>query len=230
MKEKKRVFKENLTSKLLQKESLRILKDSKNLKICEIGCGDGNISNFLIKNMKYDNFFYLSDISNLAIKRAKKKTKYDRIEFKTGDLFKPWLNKKFDIVISDVSSINQTVAQKSPWYIGIDSNCGTDGLKNVKKIIRNLNHYLKEDGILIIPIISLSDTDKLRNLLNSNFKFLNETNRIYWPLPNFFQKNIKLFDRLLEKNLIYFEKKFGQHIAYTSVAICKKIKKGKNVK
>ena len=75
MKEKKRVFKENLTSKLLQKESLRILKDSKNLKICEIGCGDGNISNFLIKNMKYDNFFYLSDISNLAIKRAKKKIK-----------------------------------------------------------------------------------------------------------------------------------------------------------
>jgi hypothetical protein len=80
-----------------------------------------------------------------------------------------------------------------------------------------------------LPIISLSDTDKLRNLLNSNFKLFNETNKVYWPLPNFFQNNIKIFDNLLKKKLIYFEKKFGQHIAYTSVAICKKIKEGKNV-
>ena len=69
---KKKVFKENLTSKLLQKQSLKILKNSKNLKICEIGCGDGNISNFLIKNMNYDNYFYLSDVSSQAIKHAKK--------------------------------------------------------------------------------------------------------------------------------------------------------------
>ena len=228
--EKKSVFKENLTSKLLQSQSLKILKKFKNLKICEIGCGNGNISNFLIKNINYENYFYLSDISNLAIKRAKKKIKYDKIEFKTGDLFKPWLNKKFDIVISDVSSLNQSVAEKSPWYQGVDSNCGEDGLKNVKKIIKKLNHYLKKDGIFIIPMISLSDTNKLRSLLNLNFNSFKETNRVYWPLPNFFQKNIKIFDKLLEKNLIHFEKKFGQYIAYTSVAICKKIKEGKNVK
>ena len=178
--------------------------------------------------MNYDNFFHLSDISSLAIKAAKKKIKYNKIEFKTGNLFKPWLEKKFDIVISDVSSINQIVAEKSPWYVGIDSNCGTDGLKNVKKIIRKLDKYLKKNGTLIMPIISLSDTEKLRNLLSLNFELLNETNKVYWPLPNFFQKNEKLFDNLLKKNLIYFEKKFGQYIAYTSVAICKKIKKGKN--
>ena len=84
-----------------------------------------------------------------------KKIKYDKIEFKTGDLFKSWPNKKFDIMISDVSSLNQSVAEKSPWYQGIDSNCGKDGLKYVKKIIKKLNHYLKKDGVFIIPIISI---------------------------------------------------------------------------
>ena len=47
------VFKENLTSKILQKEGLKILnKSKKNLNILELGCGNGNISKFLIKIVK----------------------------------------------------------------------------------------------------------------------------------------------------------------------------------
>ena len=73
-KNKNMVFKENLTSKCLQKESLKILNKLKKKKILEIGCGDGNISNFLIKNQnKNSHSFYLSDISKKAVDSAKKK-------------------------------------------------------------------------------------------------------------------------------------------------------------
>jgi methylase of polypeptide subunit release factors len=221
---KNKIFKENLTSKLIQKHALNIVKNIKNKKICEIGCGDGNISNYLIKNSNKINAFHLSDISNLAIKQAQKKIKYDKVEFKTGDLFKPWLGKKFDIIISDVSSLNQTIAEKSPWYQGVESNCGQDGLRNVKKIIKDIKHKLNKNGVFIIPLISLSDTEKLKKLLKTKFKIFKETERIYWPIPIFFKKNIKVFDKLLKKKIVYFESKFGQYIAYTSVAICKKIK------
>ena len=68
------VFKENLTSKILQKEGLKILnKSKKNLNILELGCGNGNISKFLIKNCEKKNHkYFLSDISTDAIKAAKK--------------------------------------------------------------------------------------------------------------------------------------------------------------
>jgi len=221
---KKSIFKENLTSKLLQKQSFNVLKHIQNKKICEIGCGDGNISNYLIKNIKKKNMFHLSDISSLAVKRAQKKINYDNVEYKIGDLFKPWKKKKFDIIISDVSSLNQTIAEKSPWYKGVESNCGQDGLKNVKKIIKALDNSLKKNGTLIIPMISLSNTEKLRKLLKYKFKIFKETEKVYWPIPNFFKKNIILFNKLLKKKEVYFENKFGRYIAYTSVAICKKIK------
>jgi len=221
---KKKIFKENLTSKLLQKHSLKIIIKSKNKNICEIGCGDGNISNYLIKNSKEVNFFHLSDISSLAVEYAQKKIKNKNVEFKIGDLFKPWGDKKFDIIISDVSSLSQMIAERSPWYQGVNSNCGKDGLKNVQKILKNIKNNLKKNGTFIIPLISLSNTDKLRNILKSKFQTIKETERIYWPIPMFFKQNIKEFNELMKKKIIYFENKFGQYIAYTSVAICKKIK------
>ena len=70
---KNKIFKENLTSKLLQKQALKILKKQSKKNVCEVGCGDGNISNYLISNLKKKHYFYLSDISRNAINAAKKK-------------------------------------------------------------------------------------------------------------------------------------------------------------
>jgi len=221
---KKKIFKENLTSKLLQKHSLDIIIKLKNKNICEIGCGNGNISNHLIKKSKKNNFYHLSDISSLAVDFAQKKIKNKNVKFKVGDLFKPWGNKKFDIIISDVSSLSQNIAEKSPWYKGVDSNCSKDGLKNVRRILKNIEHNLAKNGTLIIPLISLSNTDRLREMLKLKFEIFKESEKVYWPIPIFFKHNINEFNQLLKKKIIYFENKFGQYIAYTSVAICKKIK------
>ena len=222
-----KIFKENLTSKLLQRETLNILKRLKKKDICEIGCGDGNISNYLINNLNQNHFYYLSDISKLAINKAKKKIKSKKVTFKVGSLFEPWKSKKFDIIISDVSSLSQIVADKSPWYEGVNSDCGLDGLKNVNKIIKHIEKNINPNGIFILPLISLSNTIVLKKILKSKFKIFKETKKVYWPIPIFFQQNINLFDKLLKKKIIYYEDKFGTYVAYTSVAICKKMK-GKN--
>ncbi len=221
---KNKIFKENLTSKLLQKQALKILKKQSKKNVCEVGCGDGNISNYLISNLKKKHYFYLSDISRNAINAAKKKISYNNTIFKVGSLLSPWKNQKFDVVISDISSLSQPVADKSSWYKGVVSNCGIDGLKNLNKLFSQINKNLKPSGILIIPIISLSNTIKLKKILKKKFKFFKESKRTYWPIPMFFKQNINLFDKLLAKKIIYYEKKFGIYLAYTSVAVCKKLK------
>tara|TARA_B100000787_G_scaffold170284_1_gene165680 strand:+ start:802 stop:1467 length:666 start_codon:yes stop_codon:yes gene_type:complete len=219
------IFQENLTSKCLQKESHKILKRFKNSKkILEVGCGDGNISNFLIKNhKKMNNFFHLSDISKQAINIAKKKLKYKKTIFKVGAWLDPWLkqNEKFDVIISDVSSINDTVANLSPWYNGIACDSGEDGLRNIKKILMDIDSILKKNSIFILPIISLCNTQKLNSFLIKKFN-VRYSEKLIWPLPPFFIENLKIMKKLKNKKNISFNRNFNIYTAYTRVAICKK--------
>jgi len=219
------VFQENLTSKILQqRSSLLANKFKREIDILEIGCGDGNISNFIIKNQKKKHNFYLSDISNHAIKSAKKKILYKKCLFKTGKWLNPWSDQKFDIIISDVSSINDFIAKKSNWYNGVVCNSGNDGLNNIEKILSNINQNLKKNGKFILPIISLSNEKKLIRMLEKRFLKVSYSKKIVWPIPKFFKKNKAKYLKLKEESKINFEEKFGMYLAYTYSATCYKLK------
>jgi 16S rRNA (guanine1207-N2)-methyltransferase len=217
------VFKPNLTSDLIKIEAQKILSKKKiKLKILEIGCGDGNISKFLIekqKKIKHD--FFLSDISLSAVNAAKKNINNKNIIIKKGNLYKPWKNQKFDIIISDVSSISEDVSKKSDWYNSILNKSGKDGLKNILDIMKKTHIYLNKNGIFIFPIISLSNIKKLEKTCPKIFSNFKKTKKVFWPLPFFFKKNIKKFQELMENKYIYFENKYGMYIAFTQVGICK---------
>lgn len=217
------VFKPNLTSDLIKIEAQKILSKKKiKLKILEIGCGDGNISKFLIeKHTKIKHNFFLSDISLSAVNAAKKNIKNKNITIKKGNLYEPWKNQKFDIIISDVSSISEDVSKKSDWYKSVLNKSGKDGLKNILNIMKKTHIYLNKNGIFIFPIISLSNITKLEKTCPEIFSKFKKTKKVFWPLPFFFKKNIKKFQELKENKCIYFENKYGMYIAFTQVGICK---------
>jgi methylase of polypeptide subunit release factors len=216
------IFKKNLTSQLVREAALKIINKKKSsLTILELGCGDGNISKYLLEKQKEKkrNKFYASDISKESIIVAKKNQ--TEINYKNGNLFEPWQGQKFNIIISDVSSINDKVAQLSPWYKNVVCDSGDDGLKNIITIINTISKYSEKEAVFILPIISLCNTKKLNKLLKKKFKNIFLTKKTEWPLPSFFLKNIKKFKILKKQKRIEFEEKFGFCIAYTRVAICK---------
>ena len=216
-----KVFQENLTSKILQqRSSLLVNKFKREIDILEIGCGDGNISNYIIKNRKKNHNFYLSDISDYAIKTAIKKNSYKNCEFKTGKWLIPWSNQKFDIIISDVSSINDFIAKKSSWYNGVICNSGSDGLRNIEKILSSIDQNLKKNGRFILPIISLSNEKKIIRLLNKKFSKVSYSKKIFWPIPKFFEKDKIIYIRLKKECKINFQEKFGMFLAHTYSATC----------
>lgn len=219
------IFKENLTSRVIQKAALEILLNCKQneMKILEIGCGDGNITKFLIEKTQSFNFdFSCSDISSEAIKKAKSNLKNFKCNIKVGKYLEPWNGKKYDLIISDVSSISDDVAEKSEWYKGVVCDSGKDGLKNLIFIIDAILNYLKPNGVFILPIISLCNVDKLKSMLNLKFSQIIYSDKISWPLPEFFKNNLVLFSELKNQNLIDFENKFGISMAFTYAAICKR--------
>tara|TARA_B100001063_G_scaffold19212_1_gene14807 strand:+ start:38 stop:700 length:663 start_codon:yes stop_codon:yes gene_type:complete len=217
------VFKPNLTSDLIKIEAQKILSKKKiKIKILEIGCGDGNISKFLIeKQKKIKHNFFLSDISLSAVNAAKKNINNKNIIIKKGNLYKPWKNQKFDIIISDVSSISEDVSKKSDWYNSIVNKSGKDGLKNILNIMKKTHIHLNKNGIFIFPIISLSNITKLEKTCPKIFSNFKKTKKVFWPIPFFFKKNIEKFHKLKENKYIYFESKYGMYIAFTQIGICK---------
>ena len=216
------IFKENLTSKILQKHSLMILNSfTDEKKVLEIGCGDGNITRYLLRNQKKNNKFFCSDISSESVEIFKNSISENSIKIKCGKFFDPWKNEKpFDLIISDVSSVSEPIALASPWYEGVVSNCGDDGLKNINIILKDIKKYLSLKGLFILPIISLCNLQKLDFQLKKIFTSVKYTDKVFWPMPDFFKNQISLFEKLIIKRNISLQYKFGSYYAFTSSAIC----------
>ena len=101
----KKVFTPNATSDLLVASTIKMLK--KKSDILDLGCGTGFVGLTINKNSKIINNYYFSDISSKAITLCKKNAKRNniKIEAKIGNIFQPWKNKKFDIIVESVSGI-----------------------------------------------------------------------------------------------------------------------------
>ena len=104
----KKIFEPNLTTMLLINMASKIIK--KNYNVLDLGCGSGVVGCYLYKK-KIIRYIYGSDISQAAVNcskyNAKKLTK--NYDIRLSDSLKNWQNKKFDLIINDISGI-KTIA------------------------------------------------------------------------------------------------------------------------
>ena len=213
----KKVFTPNATSDLLVTNSLKILK-RKRSDVLDLGCGTGFVGLSIAKNLKVKNNYYFSDISKKAILLCKKNAKKNKIkiEAKNGALYKPWDDKKFDLIVESVSAIAKKVADISPWYTNnIPCACGQDGTVLVARVLKQSKKYLKKNGKLIFPIVSLSNKKKILKIARKYFKTVKLIDTKDWPLPKSMYSKSALLEKLKKKGLIDFKRKFGL-ILYTS--------------
>ena len=80
---------------------------------------------------------------------------------------------------------------------------------------------MNKNGILQIPILSLSDTEKIAKVIKKNFKKSKIVKSEKWFLPNEMLRYKTLLKKLKEKKKVNFEEKFGKIICETSIIICK---------
>lgn len=218
------IFKPNLTTKLSIEAALDELKiDS---SILDLGCGSGVIGIALMKTFP-DVKMYCSDVDENAIKNAKKNFKNNKLtaDIRSGNLFEPWKEKKFDYIINDVSAISRLVAKISPWFgKNIPCESGDDGTDLALSILQDGPDFLNKGGSMQIPLISLSNVDKIVDYAKNKFLYVKITKSKSWFLPEEMDNFKDILYKLKSKKLINFEEKFEKFICNTSVAICKEPK------
>tara|TARA_E500000178_G_C16915161_1_gene704593 strand:- start:429 stop:1121 length:693 start_codon:yes stop_codon:yes gene_type:complete len=206
----KKVFKPTGTSQILLESSLKYIK--KNSKILDIGCGSGFIGLSIAIKANKQNKYFFSDISKYATRLVAENAKKNKIRcvIKNGSLFRPWAKEKFDLIVNDVSGISSSLNSICPWYNNFVTNkSGKDGTKFILTFLSHAKNFLNERGVVIFPVISLSNHKKVINFAKRKFKILRKINSREWPLPKEMYKNRKLLERLEKNKQIKLEKKFG---------------------
>jgi len=212
----KRVFEPNLTTMLLMDTASKIIK--KNDEVLDLGCGSGVIGCYLYKK-KIINYIYGSDISeaavNCSIYNSKKLTK--NYDIRLSNALKNWQNKKFDLIINDISGVSSQINNISEWFKFAPNDSGNDGTKFLINILKDYKKKYFNKASLLFPVLGLSNREKIINYLKKNkikYKILIKKE---WPLPKELIKHKFLLKKLKKNNKINYHEKFS--ILFTTTEI-----------
>ena len=219
--EGKNVFKPTQTTQYLYSS---VIKDfpKKKISIADMGCGNGVLGIGLVKTFKHINLLLFSDISKEALIACKKNVKKNLIKLKNikyveSSVFSNFENIKFDIIINDISGISEEVAKISPWFSKVSCESGLDGTKLTINFLKNYKKFLKKNGKVFFPIISLSNENKIfRYLIKNNIRYKILSNNS-WPLPQDMMKFKEKIQKLKNKKYISYKEQFNLLIATTKI-------------
>ena len=190
-------------------------------KVLDLGAGSGYVGLKLL-NLFNDKFnLFASDIgkSSTQIIKSNAKINKKKVIIKTGSLFKPWKNYKFDFIINDVSGISEDVARVSPWFKNVSCKSGIDGTKLTVKIIKESKNFLNKKGVICFPILSFANENKILESAKKQFRYVKKIGYKEWLLPKEMISKILILESLKKKGYINFKKKFGLVIWTTKIYI-----------
>lgn len=157
----------------------KMMPNLKNKKILDLGCGDGNMSEYFIK--KGAKKVVGIDVSTNMIEEAKKNNKYDNVEYylmKMENISK--ITEKFDLVYSSLAF----------HYV-----------KDYNKLLKNIYSLLKTNGILLYSQESPLNTSIIIDKSKMSNKILlnNKTYALISDYGNESERNILWNDIVVTK-------------------------------
>ncbi len=205
------VFEPNLTTRLLA-ESVDIPKGS---SVLDLGCGVGPIA--IIAAKKGAGEVYAVDVMDEACAYAARNVEEngvaDRVRVIQSDLFSNIPDKKFDIIINDVSGMADIVSRISPWYPETIPTGGYDGTEPTIRMLTEAREHLNDNGILYFPVLSLADQKKILNKANELYNNgLEPVSKKMVPFCQEFKDRLKDLEDLRNRGIIDYVVKRSRYL------------------
>ena len=217
------MFEPNLTSNLIVDTLKKYLKYNNIESFLELGTGSGFITQEVFKFHKNNKIkIVTTDIMEESEEISKKNFINSGLEVdvRIGNLFEPILiDESFDVIVSDVASISETLNNFLPWYDGVPCNTGEDGLKLFNQILKKVKGHLNAGGCFIYPMISLSDTNTQAQKIDMLFRKTLTGLSSKWPLKIKDNMLLDCLDNLKRKKYCDFDIISGYHVFKTEVKI-----------
>ena len=145
--------------------------------ILDLCTGTGNIAISLTKTLPHYKMF-ISDIAPGAVSLAKENAVLNNvsnaIEFRCGDLFSPWHNKRtfFDIIACNPPYVRKEELENLPLNVRNEPqealDGGIDGLDFYRRIIKEAPLYMKDKGYLFFEL-NPETADDVKDILVKDF-------------------------------------------------------------
>lgn len=139
-------------TEILVEKALSIIQMSQCRFVLDLGCGSANIALAIAQNISFPLKILASDISFFALKTARKNIdSYNQnIWLIRGDLFAPFRENSFDLIISNPPYVaRKDIKGNLLWEPLISLEAGKLGLDFIIRIIQEAHRYLKKDGYLL---------------------------------------------------------------------------------
>ncbi len=190
-------------------------------KTLDLGSGSGVVGISLFKLGLVNSTLYSSDLCQNAVDCANKNAAFYNcpIIAKKGTLFEPWNDEQFDYIVDDISGVSVEIAKISPWFKNAPCNSGVDGTALIADVLKQASNNLNPGGLLFFPIISFSNVNKIIEIANENFSYVNRLSHKEWFLPEEMKEHIPILEKLQQEGNVDFKEKFGTLIWYTDVYV-----------
>ena len=128
-------------------------------RVLDLCTGSGAIA-VVLKHSRPDLDIYASDISEKALKTAKKNAERilgpKKISFCKGDLFAPFENNKFNLIVSNPPYVDVALKGKLQREIEFEPELAlfseNKGTMVIEQIIKDAADYLEDNGVLLLEI------------------------------------------------------------------------------
>ena len=113
------------------------------------------------------------DINQEAVDFCKKNIKFDKIQFIKSDLFSSLCNQKFDTIIFNAPYLPQDK------YKDLALDGGKEGYELIERFLNMARGFLSDNGIILLVFSSLTDKEKVDELIRKNGFEAEELERVH---------------------------------------------------
>ncbi len=142
---------------------MRCMKIKPGEKVLEIGCGSGIVSK---KAAEKGGIVFCCDINPYAVKETKKITKGLNVKVFYGNLFDPFKNMKFDVILFNPPYVITDETKEDNSLIGLSWNGGKDGRKLIDPFLESFDKYLNENGKVYMIHPDYCNLEKTKKILS----------------------------------------------------------------